>query len=120
MTSVLKINDTDFTELLQTEYSVERIEQTKNVRTNAMGDTTFTRVHPKYKVYATFLPSDEATRHGILSAIESYIVSLTFRCPYTASFKTITCYASCDKNTYRLLKDNLSLLDSVEIRFIEL
>ena len=118
--NALKINGTDLTEHLENDYSVELIQQTKNVRTNAMGDTTFTRVHPKYKVYATFLPSDETTRNDILKAIENYVVELSFRCPYTASDKTITCYASCDKNTYRLLKDDASLLESVQIRFIEL
>ena len=118
--NVLKINGTDFTTYLENDYSVELSQQTKNVRTNAMGDTTFTRVHPKYKVYATFLPSDEATRNKLLSAIDDYIVDLSFRCPYTASAKTIHCYASCDKNTYKLLKDNESLLESVQIRFIEL
>ena len=118
--NVLKINGTDFTEHLENDYSVEHIQQTKNVRTNAMGDTTFTKVHPKYKVYATFLPSDETTRTMILKAIEDYVVELSFRCPYTAADKIITCYASCDKNTYKLLKDSESLLESVQIRFIEL
>ena len=118
--NVLKINGTDFTEHLEDDYSVEHIQQTKNVRTNAMGDTTFTKVHPKYKVYATFLPSDEATRTTILKAIEDYVVNLLFRCPYKATEKSITCYASCDKNTYKLLKDSESLLESVQIRFTEL
>lgn len=118
--NILEINGTDYTSQLETNYAVEYIQQTKNVKTNAMGDTTFAIIHPKYKIYATFLPSSEAARAALMAAIDDYVVSVTFRSPVTGSLLTKTCYCSCDKNTYKLLNDGASLLDSVEIRFVEM
>ena len=116
---VLKIGNLDVSAMLIS-YEVEHNKQVKNVKTNAQGDTTFSLVKPKYKIYCIFSGGDENERKTLLEAIDPYYLTVTFRDPITKSLKTISCYPGIAKTKYTRLSDAMQRVDEVSINFIEM
>lgn len=87
---------------------------------NANGDTVLDVVNEKVKVYVTFRPMDGAEMSRLLSAIDGYVIPVSFRDSRTNSNTTITCYTGTPEPEYYWILGNQTLYKAFNLNFIEM
>lgn len=117
---ILSINGVDVSNLVQgMKVGYETLVSEDSGR-NAAGDTVIDIINRKIKVYVTFRPMDGNDMSKLLRAIESYVVSVSFRDSKTNATKTITAYTGSPTPEYYWVLGNKTLYKAFDLNFIEL
>lgn len=87
---------------------------------NANGDTVIDVINRKAKIYVTFIPMDKANMSMLLSAIQDYVVSVTYLDPKTNSNKTISCYTGTPEPDYLFIIGDRVMYKEMSLNFIQL
>jgi hypothetical protein len=119
--SYLKINGFDASHLVKgLKVGYETLVSDNSGR-NASGNTVIDVVNKKIKVYTTFRPMDGGEMASLLSAMESYVVTVTFFDSKTNALKTITCYTGTPEPEYYYIHGaNAVMYKEMNLNFIEL
>lgn len=118
--SYLKINNTDVSSLVSgLKVGYETLVSDTSGR-NANGDTVLEVIATKAKVYVTFRPMLDDDMSTLLSAIQDYVVNVSYRDPKTNILKTINCYTGTPEPEYYFILENRVLYKEMSLNFIEL
>lgn len=116
----LKINNTDFSDLVSgLKVGYETLVSDKSGR-NAAGDTTIDIVNRKIKLYITLRHTTDDEMKSFLEAIKDYVVSATFLNPKTKALTTITTYTGTPEPEYYTIQPNRVIYKPLNLNFIEL
>ena len=118
--SYLKINNQDVSHLVKGLRIGYETLVSDNSGRNANGDTVIDVINRKIKVYVVFRPMFESDMRSLLSAIDDYVVSVTFLNPQTKALNTITCYTGTPEPEYLYIHDSDILYKEMSLNFIEL
>ena len=114
-----KINGVDFSHLVsELKVGFEVLVSDSSGR-NANGDTVIDIVNRKAKVYVTFRHTTQAEMKALLSAVEGYVVNVSFLNPKTNEFKTISAYIGTPEPEYYTIS-NKTIFKPMSLNFIEL
>ena len=118
--SYLLINGTDVSGLVKSmKIGYETLVADTSGR-NANGDTVIDIVNRKAKVYVTFRAMLASDMSRLLTAIQDYVVNVTYRDAKTNSSKTITCYTGTPEPDYYFILENRVMYKEMALNFIEL
>lgn len=115
-----KINGTDFSHIVSSMKVGTETLVSENSGRNANGDTVIDVVNKKYKVYIGLRHTTDTEMKTFLSAIEDYVVTVTFLNPKTNSLTTITAYTGTPEPEYFTIQDNRVFCKPMTLNFIEL
>jgi hypothetical protein len=115
-----KINDIDFSNLVSSMKIGKETLVSENSGRNANGDTVIDVVNKKYKVYIGLRYTTDSEMQSFLSAIESYVVNVTFLNPNTKTLTTITAYTGTPEPEYFTIQNDNVFCKPMTINFIEL
>lgn len=87
---------------------------------NANGDTVIDVVNQKAKVYVTFRPMKNNEMAEVMSAINDYVIPVTYLDSKTNTLATITCYHGTPEPEYYFIHDDRVLYKEMNLNFIEL
>lgn len=87
---------------------------------NANGDTVIDVVNQKAKVYVTFRPMVDDEMAEVMSAINGYVIPVTYLDSKTNTLKTITCYHGTPEPEYYFIHESRVLYKDMNLNFIEL
>lgn len=87
---------------------------------NANGDSVIDIINRKVKVYVGFRSMDKSDMTLLLSAIQDYIVNVTYRDPKTNSNKTISCYTGTPEPDYYCILNGKVMYREMDLNFIQL
>lgn len=121
MTQYLKINDTDFSDLVSgLKVGFETLVSDKSGR-NAAGDMVIDMksINPKVKVYVTLRHTFKDEMESFLAAIENYVIPVTFLNPKTNALTTIEAYTGTPEPEYYTISNN-TIYKPMSLNFIEL
>lgn len=118
--SYLNINGTDLSNLVQgMKIGYETLVADGSGR-NANGDTVLDIINKKVKVYVTFRPMDGDEMRSLFSAIDPYVVPVSFLDSKTNTLKTATCYHGTPEPEYYWIHGGDVLYKSFQLNFVEL
>mgnify|MGYP007111659463 CR=1 FL=1 len=118
--SYLKINNTDISQYVQgLKIGYETLLAEGSGR-NAAGDTVIDIINRKVKVYVTFRPMTGTEMQHFLSAIQDYVVNVTYLDSKTNALKTIQCYTGTPEPEYYSIHGNVVVYKAFSLNFIEL
>lgn len=117
---ILKINDTDVSNLVQGLKVGYLTLVSDDSGRNANGDTVIDIVNRKKKLYVTFRPMSGAEMQTLLGAIADYVVTVQFRDAKTNASGTITAYHGDVEPEYYWVHDDGVLYKAFTFNFIEL
>ena len=118
--SYLKINNTDVSDYVKSlKIGYETLVSDQSGR-NANGDTVVDVINKKVKVHVTFRPLFDDEMKNLLSAIEDYVVSVSYRDAKTSQEKTITTYTGTPEPDYYFILPDKVLYKEMSLNFIEL
>ena len=118
---ILSINGIDVSDLVQGMKIGYEVLVSDNSGRNAAGDTVLDIINRKIKVYVSFRPMSGADMARLLGAMESYVVSVSFRDSKTNSTRTITAYTGTPEPEYYNLSGCTSYIyKAFDLNFIEL
>lgn len=114
-----KINNEDFSSLVSgMKVGYETLVSSDSGR-NAAGDTVLDIINKKIKVYITLRHTTRAEMTGFLTAIQPYVLNVSFLDPTTNQFTTIEAYTGTPEPEYYTISDK-TLYKPMNINFIEL
>lgn len=117
---ILKINGTDVSDLVKAlRVGYETLVSSDSGR-NANGDTVIDVVNQKAKVYVTFRVMEQPDMAKIMTAIQDYVIEVSYLDGKTNTMKTITCYHGTPEPEYYLIHRNRVLFKEMSLNFIEL
>lgn len=115
----LKINNQDFSSIVAgLKIGYETLVADGSGR-NANGDTVIDVINNKAKVYVTLRHTFQDEMQRFLSAINGYVVSVTFLNPKTNADTTITAYTGTPEPEYYTISDEI-IYKPLSLNFIEL
>lgn len=115
-----KINNTDFSHLVSSlKTGFETLVSDQSGR-NAAGNTVIDIVNKKVKVYITFRYMTEAEMKSLLTAIQDYVITVSFKDPRTGQLTTITTYTGTPEPEYYTIQPGKVLIKPMSLNFIEL
>ena len=118
--SYLMIGSTDVSDLVNgLKIGYETLVSDNSGR-NANGDTVIDVINKKVKLYVNFRPMESTDMARLLSAIDGYVVNVTYRDSKTNTNKTITCYCGTPEPDYYFIHENRVLYKEMSLNFIEL
>lgn len=118
--SYLKINNIDFSSLVSgLKIGHETLVSDKSGR-NAAGNTVIDIINSKYKIYVTLRHTTNAEMSRFLSAIDDYVVSVSFLNPKTNAETTIQAYTGTPEPEYYTIQPNNTIYKPLSLNFIEL
>ena len=117
---VFKIGNVDFTNCL-TDMSVEMevLLSDKSGR-NAKGDLVVDIINRKDKVTCKFKPLTSAQMQTFLTAIDPYVINVTYLNPRTDVLKTINVYTGSPEVAYLRANAHVRRFQGFDLSFIEL
>ena len=118
--SYLKINNTDVSDYVKSLKIGYETLVSDNSGRNANGDTVIDVINKKVKVYVTFRPLFEDEMETLLSTIEDYVVSVSYRDAKTNQEKTITTYTGTPEPDYYFILPDKVLYKEMSLNFVEL
>ena len=116
--SYLKLNGVDVSHLVKNMRVGYETLVADNSGRNANGDTVLDVVNTKIKVYVTFIPMDGSDMASLLSAIDGYVIPVTFRDGKSNALKTITCYTGTPEPDYYWIHGTQVLYKEMQLNFI--
>lgn len=118
--SYLRVNGTDFSNVVQgMKVGYETLVADGSGR-NANGDTVLDIINKKVKVYVTFRPMDGTEMKRFMTAIEPYVIDVEFLDAKTNTMTTINCYTGTPNPEYYWIHNDNVLYKSFDLNFIEL
>lgn len=118
--SYLIINGVDVSGLVKSmKPSYETLVSDKSGR-NANGDTVIDVINKKVKLAVTFRVMDNKEMAKLLSAIENYVIDVTYRDSKINANKTIQCYTGTPEPDYYCILPNKVLYKEMGLNFIQL
>lgn len=119
MTQYLKINDTDFSDLVSgLKVGYETLVSDKSGR-NAAGNMTIDIINRKIKVYVTLRHTTDAEMKSFLAAVKPFVVNVTFLNPETRALVTINANIGTPEPEYYTISDK-TIYKPMSLNFIEL
>lgn len=116
----LKLNDVDVSSYVKgLKVGYETLVSADSGR-NANGDTVIDIVNQKAKIYVIFRPMEDDEMTTVLSAIENYVIPVTYLDSKTNALKTVSCYHSTPEPEYYFIHSNRVLYREMSLDFIEL
>lgn len=116
----LLINNTDVSHLVKNmKIGYETLVADTSGR-NANGDTVIDIVNRKVKVYVTFRAMTASEMSILLTAIQDYVVDVTFRDARTNELRTISTYTGTPEPDYYFILGNRVMYREMSLNFIEL
>lgn len=117
--AVLKLDGTDYSgKVAALKVGYETMVSDKSGR-NARGNMTIDIISRKVKVYCTFRPMSAAEMQELLTALQAYVLQITFLDPETGEEVTKKCYISTPEPQY-VRGGSAPMFDKLEVNFIEL
>lgn len=114
-----KINNVDFSSYISALKVVREVLVSENSGRNANGDTVIDIVNKKFKVHTTLRHTTAVEMQKFLSAIDDYVVNVSFLDPQTKALKTITAYTGTPEPEYYSISDK-TIFKPMSLNFIEL
>lgn len=114
-----KINDTDFSHLVSGLKVGYETLVSENSGRNANGDTVIDVINRKIKVYITFRHTTNSEMAQLLTAIDDYVVNVSFLNPQTNALSSITAYTGTPEPEYYTISDK-TIYKPMNLNFIEL
>lgn len=115
-----KINNTDFSYIVAgLKVGTETLVSEDSGR-NANGDTVIDVINTKRKVYVTLRYTTEAEMRSFLSAIQDFVVNVSFLNPLTNSQQTIVAYIGTPEPEYYTIQTDSIIYKPMSLNFIEL
>ena len=117
---ILKLNNTDVSDLVKSMKVGYETLVSDNSGRNANGDTVIDVINKKVKLQIVFRPMESSDMAKLLSAIDDYVISVTYRDSKSNSNKTITCYTGTPEPDYYFIHNNRVLYKELSLSFIQL
>lgn len=114
-----KINNIDFSHLVSGMKVGYETLVSENSGRNAAGNTVIDIVNKKIKVYITLRHTTNEEMNEFMSAIQDYVVNVSFLDPTTKALTTITTYTGTPEPEYYTISDK-TIFKPMSINFIEL
>lgn len=118
--SYLVINNVDVSDLVSGLKVGNMVLVSEDSGRNANGDSVIDIINRKKKLYVTFRPMNGAEMVKLMNALESFVVTATFRNPKTNALATITANIGDVEPEYYWIHDKDVLYKSFQLNFIEL
>lgn len=116
----LKINNIDFSSLVSgLKVGRETLVSDQSGR-NAAGNTVIDVINKKYKIYVTLRHTTNAEMKRFLSAIDGYVVNISFLNPITNAETTVQAYTGTPEPEYYTIQPNNVIYKPLSLNFIEL
>lgn len=114
-----KINNQDFSHLVNSLKVGYETLVSDNSGRNANGDTVIDVINKKIKVYVGLRHTTNSEMKEFLDAIENYVVEVSFLDPITQQLKSITTYTGTPEPEYYTIS-NKTIFKPLSLNFIEL
>ena len=117
--SYFKVNGIDFSSFVK-ELEVQR-EEIYNAQTNAAGDTVVDYINSKRTIEVGIITLGEDDASRLLNAVNSAVVSISFRNPLTKQLEeNVNCLIKKKKVDYYTIQANKVLINEFSLKFEEL
>ena len=117
--SYLKIENQDFSHIVNSLKIGYETLVSDNSGRNANGDSVIDVVNKKIKVYVGLRHTTKAEMKEFLSIVRDFVVNVTFLDPETDTLKTITAYTGTPEPEYYTISDK-TIYKPMTLNFIEL
>lgn len=87
---------------------------------NARGDNTVDIVNRKVKITCTTRPLDQTEMGSLLTAVEPYVVNVSYLDSQSGTLKTVQAYISTPEPAYYRIIDGKVLYNPLQLSFIEM
>ena len=113
-----KINGTDYSDCV----SSLKIDSAANytAQTNAAGNTVVDYINTKRTINVGIIPLDGNKMAALKTAIDGFLVQITFRNPKTQALETIGCIIPSDNIDYYTIQADKVMYKAFTLKFIEL
>ena len=114
-----KINNIDFSPYVNT-LKVNN-KKVYNAQTNAAGNTVVDYINAKKELEVGFIPMEDGTVvRQLLTQLDKFNLSISYRDPNNAVFKTINCIIPEDNIDYYTIRADRVMYKTFTLKFIEL
>lgn len=114
-----KIGNTDFSAFVN-ELKINK-EHNYNAQTNAAGNTVVDYINSKREIEVGIIPLEEADMRTLLSAIDGFNVSISFRNPLTNALESnVSCIVPENEVEYYTIQVGKVMYNALTITFVEL
>lgn len=114
-----KINNADFSHLVSGLKIGYETLVSENSGRNAAGDTVLDIVNKKKKLYITFRHTTNSEMKELMTAIQDYVVVVSYLDPITQTLETFTAYTGTPEPEYYTISDK-TIFKPMSLNFIEL
>ena len=118
--SYLIVNNVDISDLVSGLKVGNMVLVSEDSGRNANGDNVIDIINRKKKLYVTFRPMDGTEMVKLINALDSFVVTATYRDPKTNTLTTITANIGDVEPEYYWIHGNNVLYKSFNLNFIEL
>lgn len=116
----LKIGDVDFSGIVSGLKLGYQVLLSDTSGRNARGDNYVDIVNRKQKLSVTFRPTTQAEMASLLTAIQPYVVSVTYLDGETQALKTIQAYPSTAEPAYSRIIDGDTRFQTLTLSLVEM
>ena len=116
----LKIGTTDLSGLIAAMTVSYNVLLSEDSGRNARGDNTVDIVNRKAKVTCTTRPLNQTEMGTLLTAVDSYVVSVTYLDSKSGALKTMQAYISTPEPAYYRILEGKVLYNPLQLSFIEM
>ena len=116
----LKINNQDFSHLVNTLKVGYEVLVSEDSGRNANGDTVIDIINRKIKVYVGLRHTFDYEMDDFLNAVKDFVVEVSFLDPKTRALKTITTYIGTPEPEYYTIQSGKVIYKPLSLNFIEL
>lgn len=114
----LKINDIDFSNIVSGLKVSKVVNYTS--QTNASGNTVVDYINTKKNIEVSFIPLQDERMKQLLTAIDPFNITLSFRNPQSGTVETINCIVPNDDIEYYTIRADKVMYKALTITFTEL
>lgn len=113
-----KIGSTDYSNLV----SELKVNKSTNytAQTNAAGNTVVDYINKKRTIEVVIIPSEESAAQALLTALDAFNVTISYREPTTGAITTCNCIIPDSNIEYYTIQSNKVRLKGFNLKFIEL
>ena len=116
-----KIGDADFSNVVSGLKVGFEVLLSSDSGRNAAGDNVVDIVNRKDKIYVNFIPMNEEQMAALLTAVQPYVVEVSYRNPQTNSLKeNVRCYIGTPEPEYYRIIDGKILYKPMSLNFIQM
>lgn len=117
---IFKIGSTDFSDKIQEiKIDYETLLSEDSGR-NASGNNVVDVVNRKWKINLVFCPMTEDEVQNLFTAIQNYVVNVSFISPKTKALTTISAYHSTPSPEYMVIQSGKTIFRALSLNFIQM